>query len=56
MRRILDAGIVIVVIGLNLGEWAGALESPRDDVQAGGFGGDGVCGWYDALVIGPSFG
>ena len=56
MRCVLDAGIVIVFIGLDIRERAGPLESPRDDVQACGFGGDSVCGWYDALVIRPSFG
>ena len=56
MRRIVDAGVVVVIVSFDACEGTRALERPRDDVEAGGFGGDGVGGWDDGLVIGPGFG
>lgn len=56
VRRIVDAGVVVVTVGFDACDRTRALERPRDDVEAGGFGGDGVGGWDDGLVVGAGFG
>lgn len=55
VRRVDDACIVILVNGLDIRERARAFERPCDYVEAGGFGGDGVGGWDDGLVVGTGF-
>jgi hypothetical protein len=56
MRRVVDAGVVVVIVSFDACDGTRALECPGDDVEAGGFGGDGVGGWDNGLVVGAGFG
>jgi hypothetical protein len=56
VRSVVDAGVVVVIVSFNACDGTRALERPCDDVEAGGFGGDGVGGWDDGLVVWAGFG